>query len=444
MGAPKIKLKELRKSLALPEMRIFWFLAPPLFAVLVICVIYLPLIVAFLSAGLLLAVVVVVGAILNRTALLNYDGRIERNELRSIVLSLDDALVAYDQSFKILYFNPAAEKLFQLQRDEVYGREIHPQDAETPRFRRLTQIIFPSLAPIMVKRTEGEGYPQILDLSFTDPALELRVTTAPVADENGNLFGFMKIVRDRTRELSLIKSKNEFITVASHQLRTPLTEIGWALETLSKDATLSEGARAIVTPTLTASHELMKITEDLLSIAKIEEGHFGYSFEQIDIIAFIESLLAPLLPVAKATGLKLYFDKPKDPLPKVMVDQKKLSLALNNLLENAIRYNVKNGEVTVKVEQLDGPWVKISVKDTGIGIPQEALDKIFMKFFRAENALKFQTEGSGLGLYIAQNIVQAHGGKMWVESELNRGTTFSFTLTTDQKLVSTRELPFEY
>jgi signal transduction histidine kinase len=444
MNVPRSELKEFRKSLALPEMRIFWFLAPPLLVVLVIGIIYLPPLVATANSGLLLAVVVAVGIILHRTARLNYDGRVERNELRSIVLSLDDALIAYDQSFNMLYFNPAAEKLFQLQRDEVFGREIHPQDAETPRFRRLTQVIFPSLAPVMVKRSEGEGYPQVLDLSFSDPAMELRVTTAPVADEEGNLFGFMKIIRDRTRELSLIKSKNEFITVASHQLRTPLTEIAWALETLSKDPGLNESAKAIVEPTLAASRELTKITEDLLNIAKIEEGHFGYSFEQMDIIAFVETLLAPLLPITKAAGLKLYFDKPKEPLPKVVVDQKKLSLALNNLLENAIRYNVKNGEVTVKVERLDGPWVKVSVKDTGIGIPAEALQKIFMKFFRAENALKFQTEGSGLGLYIAQNIVRSHGGQMWVESELNRGTTFSLTLTTDQRLVPARELPFEY
>jgi two-component system sensor histidine kinase VicK len=107
-----------------------------------------------------------------------------------------------------------------------------------------------------------------------------------------------------------------------------------------------------------------------------------------------------------------------------------------NLLENAIRYNIDNGEVFVRVDHVEGkPFVQVSVRDTGIGIPPEAIDKLFKKFFRADNATQSQTEGSGLGLYISKNIVNAHGGELWAESELGRGTIMRFTLPTDSSLV---------
>lgn len=115
-----------------------------------------------------------------------------------------------------------------------------------------------------------------------------------------------------------------------------------------------------------------------------------------------------------------------------------------NLLDNAIRYNIKNGEVILTVERLqDKPFIQVSVKDTGIGIPPESVKKIFNKFFRADNAIKAAPNGSGLGLYIVRNIIRRHGGEIWVESELNRGATFYFTLPIDQKLIPLKEVVYE-
>jgi len=125
----------------------------------------------------------------------------------------------------------------------------------------------------------------------------------------------------------------------------------------------------------------------------------------------------------------------------VNIDSKQLSLALTDLLENAIRYNVANGEAIVKVDAMTGkPFLEVSIKDTGIGIPRESMEKLFTKFYRADNAMKSQTEGSGLGLYIAKSIINAHGGEIWAESELNRGTTIHFTLPTDPNLIPRREM----
>ena len=119
-------------------------------------------------------------------------------------------------------------------------------------------------------------------------------------------------------------------------------------------------------------------------------------------------------------------------------------MVLSNLVDNAIRYNVPNGQIVVTLEKVaDQPYVEVRVKDTGIGLPAEEMEKLFSKFFRASNAVKFQADGSGLGLYIARNIIQAHGGQIWAESELNRGTTVHFTIPTDPSLVPQKEVALE-
>ncbi|HEY5221218.1 MAG TPA: HAMP domain-containing sensor histidine kinase, partial [Candidatus Paceibacterota bacterium] len=256
--------------------------------------------------------------------------------------------------------------------------------------------------------------------------------------------GFMKIIRDRTSQVLALRSKSEFVTVASHQLRGPVTDISWALQSLNNATGLDDTNKSILANAVGASDNLLRRIEDLLNIAKMEDGQFGYKFEDADISAFIAKALADILPAAQKAGIKIYFDRPQDDLPHVFIDPKRLSLVVTNLIENAIRYNVENGEVTVKVDKMqDKPYVVVSVKDTGIGIPPESMEKLFNKFYRADNAMKLQTEGSGLGLYIAKGIVNAHGGQIWAESELNRGTTISFALPTDPNLVPKNEVGAE-
>jgi signal transduction histidine kinase len=375
-------------------------------------------------------------------------GGFSSGEFRTVLERLGDALFVYDKDFRVTFWNPAAEQLFNLPAVEVVGRVLTPQDAEDPRRRLLAQVAFPSLAPGMVARSLAGGYPQVVDLSFSDPFLELRVTSLALGVDasparGGTPSSFAKVIRDRTREVSLMKAKNEFVTIASHQLRTPTTGIHWALDSLHKDsAKFDPATKALVDGAFEGSETLLKIIDDLLGIAKIEEGRFGYSFTTVDLVQFLNKLLGQILPAATRAGVSLYFDPPKEPLPLVVADPQKLAMATSNLVENAIRYNVKNGSVTVSAKSAaEGPYVEVAVKDTGVGMAPEDVKKLFTKFFRAENAVKLQTEGSGLGLYIVKNIVQAHGGRIWVESELERGTTFHFTLSTDPNRVPRHEVP---
>ncbi|HVO28376.1 MAG TPA: ATP-binding protein [Candidatus Paceibacterota bacterium] len=423
-----------------------WVLLAVVMAAFVVDVIAVTSPFLLLVEGALLAIVFILAFVgMYHAAQTDLGAMTERSELAGILGILDDAIIVYEEGFRVIFFNPAAERLFHLRADDVVGHVLSPRDVEAAGWRTLVQVVFPSLAPRVVARSKEGEYPQVADLSFVDPQSEFRVTTAPLANEKGVPFAFMKIVRNQTAFVEAVRSKSEFVTVASHQLRGPVTDITWAIQSLATATELNDTDKMIVQNALAASQGLLRRIEDLLNIAKMEEGEFGYAFEDTDLVAFIGKVLADVLPSAQKAGVKLYFDRPAGDLPHVMIDPKRLPLVLVNLIENAIRYNIENGEVIVKADQVPGrPYVAVSVKDTGIGIPPEDMPKLFNKFYRAENAMKLQTEGSGLGLYIARGIVKAHGGEIWAESELNRGTTMTFTLPTDPNLVPKHEAGGEY
>ncbi len=358
--------------------------------------------------------------------------------LRPIISDLTDAVVAYDEDFKILILNKDAEQLFGVGASEVVGRVVSLETGRETKLKFLVQVMFPSLAPSVVSRSEEDVFPQVADLNFDD--VNLRVTTNRIVDATGRVQGFVKIIRNRTREVQVLKSKGEFLTVAAHQLRTPLTAINWAFGGLKKDAAIGPESRELIDTGSLASEKLLKIVDDLLNAAQLEEGKFSYQFQEADLGVFLDKLVYESGPVAKEYDVSVFLEKPEQPVA-VTFDEQKLGIAISNLVDNAIKYNVSKGTVTVALRPITSqPYVEVSVKDTGVGVPPDAIQKLFTKFFRAENVMQFETEGSGLGLFVVKNIIERHGGKIWVESELNRGTTFHFTLPTDARLIPQKEL----
>lgn len=429
---------------ALPEMRLFWFFLPFLIGLSVLNALYLPqfwIAVSFTVFVMLAAVVLFNNLRLARS---NLEVKIERNELKSIISNLQDGVIAYDPNFKILVFNRAAEMIFGVSAKEIIGTTIAPELAREPRYTLFIQVMFPSLAPVMVRRSDTGAYPQVVDFSFDAPQrMRLRVTTDRILDSAGRLLGFVRIAHDRTREVNLIQSKTEFISIAAHQLRTPLTTVHWSLESLATDAA-TDREKELTSAALTASARLLKIVNDILDVSKIEEGRFGFTFAAIDIVALVTDTMRDMTPTAERLKVKLYLREPAEPSLIVYGDADKLKMVLYNLFDNALKYNVENGEVVADIVRVpEQPFVQISIKDTGLGVPSEEMPRLFTRFFRATNAVKAATEGSGLGLYIVKNIVRRHGGDIWAESELNRGTTFYFTVPTDSNVIPQREMTYD-
>jgi len=369
---------------------------------------------------------------------------LERLRKNIIIDNLREGVVAYDEEFKILIFNKASEEIFELNGKEVVGKSftLKLKKERSQRLLPLLTVLFPALAPTIIRRSEHGQFPQIVDITLERPVRELRVTTNRIEDENGTILGFIKLIQDRTRQLALLRSKSQFVTVASHQLRTPLTGANWALETLQNEP-LTDEQKKLVETASGSLNRMLKVVNDMLDIAKIEEGRFGYEFQEIDLNKFLEQALRETEAVAKQYKIKLYFEKPNEPV-NVTVDSQKLSMAISNLLDNAVKYNVENGEVALSIKKIPGrQYVQVDIRDTGIGIGSEAIEQVFKKFFRGDNAVKVAVEGTGLGLYITKNIIERHGGKIWAESTLNRGTTFHFTLPTNYLLIPPKEAIYD-
>jgi len=373
-----------------------------------------------------------------RTEQIYYKQRIEQ-----LIHNINDAIIIYDKDFRIIAWNRASEDIFKLKKEDILGQIISPEKISNPSLKTLTQTIFVSLAPSVVLKTTTGEYPQLMDISFSDQALELSIITDRILDINNNPAGFLKIIKNRSREVALLRAKSDFITVAAHQLRTPLTAVHWIFETFIKSKTLSLSDKELIESGLESSSKLLKIVNDLLDVSKIESGNFGYYFAKINISEFMDELLKNANVLAKKYNIFLYFDRPKTPIT-IYGDSQKLGIVFSNLIDNAIKYNIKNGQVVIKIESYPNrPYIQISIKDTGVGMSKDILEKLFSKFFRGANVIKEQTNGSGLGLYIAKNIIVRHGGNISVSSTPGRGSVFYIVLPTDPTLIPPSEVNME-
>jgi len=243
------------------------------------------------------------------------------------------------------------------------------------------------------------------------------------------------------QELRRIDSmKSEFVSVASHELRTPLAAIKNAVQLVMKGTAgkVNKSQAKFLSMAERNINRLTNILNDLLDLSKIESGRIEMKFEDTDLKEIIELTASSLKPHADGKSIKIDVEI-KEPFPVVYADPEKIEQILTNLIGNAIKFTPEGGRILIAAQSLphDGTYgygdrVAVSVKDTGIGIPSEHLDAIFEKFHQVESSLERSVSGTGLGLAITKGLVEAHDGKIWVESELGKGSTFTFTLPISQ------------
>lgn len=236
------------------------------------------------------------------------------------------------------------------------------------------------------------------------------------------------VIRGVEQVARLNKLKSEFISIASHQLRTPLSAMKWETEiVLSKyKKGLNKRQIASIENIRILSFRMTKLVSDLLDVTKIDQGKMVFRREKVDFKKVAEAVLKEVDCVIKEKKIRIIFNKEKR-IPIFWGDPEKIKLILDNLVGNAVKYIDNRGKIEIKASKSQG-FLICSVKDNGVGIPKEQHKQIFNKFFRSDNTVKYQTTGTGLGLYIVKNVVDQSGGKIWFDSKEDTGTVFAFSL----------------
>lgn len=223
--------------------------------------------------------------------------------------------------------------------------------------------------------------------------------------------------------------KSELISISAHQLRTSLSAVKWILKMfLDGDfGTLTPEQATFVKKAFESDERMITLVNEMLSINHAEDTLNALHTSATDLVKLLDEVVFDFTGESYKLGIELIFLKPDHALPTVTVDPEKIRVVMQNLIENAIKYSDKGSRVFVNIRE-DEKNIEISVRDTGIGIEEKDQPRIFEKFFRAENAQKQNSIGSGLGLYTIKRIVESHNGKLWFESKAGEGTTFHVSL----------------
>ncbi len=261
---------------------------------------------------------------------------------------------------------------------------------------------------------------------------------------NAELQTYAKQLYDKDLELTLANkrlqsleaAKSKFVAVTTHQLRTPLSAIKWTFHMFlgNNIGNITDEQRNFMQKGFESTERMIAIVNDLLNVDYIETDQSEYNFIKVNLDELIASVLFEFTNQKESKNIKIEYLKPERSLPTVSADPVKISMVLENLIDNAIKYTPQEGRVTIalKDDKLNSARssLEVMIADTGIGIPVTERERLFHRFFRASNAIKVHTDGSGLGLFISRDIIEKHGGEIWFETKEGEGTAFHFTLPT--------------
>jgi len=346
-------------------------------------------------------------------------------ELLTITLGgMSEGLIAVDTKKHIILFNTTAENLSGWKFAEVSGKSIDDI------FRIVNeQTNEPLESPVNKALQTGIaefGTPDDALVSKNGRLRAVAICSSPIRKKDGAIVGVVTVVRDVSREREIDRMKEDFTSSVSHELRTPLTSIKAYTETILRDPNMPEETKQqFLTVVDEESDRLATLIEDLLEVSRIQSGKAKFKQEPVDVAAMAEKVVTALQPLAEKKNIRLQKSIAEN-LPELQADAGKIESVVTNLVNNAIKFTPEAGTVSVKLEHKNEEMV-ICVSDTGMGIPKESLPKIFDRFYRVHRPGK-QIQGTGLGLSIVSKIVTMHNGRIDVESEVDKGTTFTVFL----------------
>lgn len=344
----------------------------------------------------------------------------------AVLSSLGEGMVAVEPDGRIMMINKQAEILLGVKKEKVIGKlygsywTVEDEDGNN-----VTGADRPIKLALQTRKTIASS--DYVYVRGDKSKFPVSITAAPVMVA-GKLIAVVEIFRDISHEKEIDKAKSEFVSLASHQLRTPLTAISWSAEILlsGEAGTLQPGQKQYLVDIYQGNRRMIDLVNSLLNVSRIELGTLDIRPETIWVTKIINNLLGEFTSLIENKKLKVAKHY-KASLPGIKADPKLLRIILQNLLSNAINYSQEEGKVDISVRIENGQFV-FTVADNGIGIPKKAQGKIFSKLYRADNAQIHVPNGTGLGLYIVRAAVEQSGGKIWFESKENKGSTFYFTL----------------
>lgn len=334
----------------------------------------------------------------------------EKEQLSSILTSMTDAVITFNRDHTILLSNPQAEKLLQKWFFQIGTTKGQPIPVEMDHM--LDHVLH--LEEEINEELEMQGNYYAISISPLYSGDSVR--------------GAVAVLRDMTEQHKLDKLRSDFIANVSHELRTPIAMLqGYSEAIVDELVTSEEEQREIMKIIYEESLRMGRLVTDLLDLARMESGRMRLYKENVSIESVIRRITQKFAQTAKESLIHLTFESTVSDELKVEIDEDRIEQVLTNLIDNAIRHTPQEGKVNVLVEQ-ENAFVKITVQDTGSGIPKEDLPFVFERFYKADKSRTRGKGGTGLGLAIAKNMVEAHDGTIWVTSEEQVGTTFQFKL----------------
>jgi PAS domain S-box-containing protein len=342
-----------------------------------------------------------------------------RNELEAILRGIGDGVIVTDPDLHLLLMNPVATRIFQ----------VTPDVASSAPLTKL--IPHEELTSLFQDALRGEGDPLVREISLSQEGRSASIYQAlasPVLGAGGQVRGVATVLRDITTQKELERMKSNFLSVVSHELKTPLHSIKGFVDIILMGRTgkVSETQADFLTTVQDQAAHLQNLIDDLLEFSRLDSGQVKLHLTEVSVAGISSAVCERLKPLADQGELQLINEVNAD-IATVEADRMRIDQVLTNLVQNAIKFTPPSGSITLRAQDL-GEEVQVSVSDTGIGIPAEALERVFDRFYQVDGSPTRHYRGTGLGLTISKHIIEYHHGKIWAESAEGEGSTFTFVL----------------